>query len=201
MYRRFFKGLLDRLLALLALILLSPIMLVVLLVLAYALKGNPFFVQQRPGYKGKPFNLLKLRTMTNVTDANGELLPDDQRLVPMGRLVRSASLDELPQFINVLKGDMSLIGPRPLLMEYLDVYSAEEMRRHDVLPGISGWAQINGRNSISWKEKFALDVYYVDNISFELDMKIIMMSFDKVAKKEGVNATAEVTMEKYNGHN
>ena len=201
MYRYFFKGLLDRFFALLALLLVLPVVLLVAVALAVALKGNPVFVQQRPGYKGKPFKLLKLRTMTNATDSNGVLLPDDERTVPVGRLVRSASLDELPQLLNVLKGDMSLIGPRPLLMEYLDLYTEREMRRHQVLPGISGWAQVNGRNSITWKDKFALDVYYVDNISLWLDIKIIVMSLDKVVKKEGVNASAQVTMEKYNGHN
>ncbi|UAA39640.1 sugar transferase [Paraneptunicella aestuarii] len=201
MYQHFFKGVIDRVIALVALCVSLPVLVPVTLILAVALRGNPFFVQQRPGLKGEPFYLVKFKTMTDARDEHGELLPDDERLVPIGRWIRSLSLDELPQFINVLKGEMSLIGPRPLLMEYLDIYTAEEQRRHNVLPGITGWAQVNGRNSISWKEKFALDVWYVEHLSFGLDIKIVFLSVLKVLKKEGVNASETVTMEKYNGNN
>jgi len=157
--------------------------------------GSPvLFRQQRPGYRGKPFGLLKFRTMTNQRDANGELLPDAQRLTPFGCWLRSTSIDELPGLLNILRGDMSFIGPRPLLMQYLPLYSLEQARRHDVKPGFSGWAQINGRNAISWEEKFRLDVWYVDNQSFWLDLRIFVSTISKVFRREGISAAGEATM-------
>lgn len=201
MYATLFKPLLDRLVALVGLLCASPILVITAFILAFELKGNPLFFQQRPGLGGKAFRLVKFKSMRDTRDASGELLPDDQRMTKMGGIVRKLSLDEIPQLWNVLKGDMSLIGPRPLLMEYLPLYSQQEQRRHDVLPGISGWAQINGRNSISWKQKFELDVWYVDNLSFALDVKIVFLSAVKILRREGVNASETVTMEKYNGHN
>ena len=159
------------------------------------------FIQQRPGINGIPFNFFKFRTMTNETDEKGKLLPDRDRLTPIGRFLRNTSLDEVPSLFNVLKGDMSFVGPRPLLMEYLPLYSNEQMRRHDVKPGITGWAQINGRNSISWEEKFKLDVWYVDNQSLFLDIKIIFITIAKVLKQEGINQGRTITMEKFKGNN
>lgn len=201
MYRFFIKPVSDRIIALLVLILSMPITVLTSLILAIELRGTPFFFQQRPGLNSTPFKLVKFRTMTNSRDNDGNLLPDNERVTMFGKLVRSSSIDELPQLLNVLKGDMSLIGPRPLLMEYLPLYTPMERTRHNVLPGITGWAQINGRNSISWKKKFELDVYYVENISLFMDMKIILMSVKKVLIREGVNSTDTVTMEKYNGNN
>ena len=160
--------------------------------------GSPvLFEQRRPGLYGKPFILLKFRTMTDERDANGELLPDAVRLTSFGKALRRYSLDELPQLFNVIKGDMSLVGPRPLLMEYLDYYTPMQARRHEVKPGITGWAQVNGRNAISWEEKFALDVWYVDNCSFILDLKILWMTFLKVVKSEGISQPGQATMEKF----
>jgi lipopolysaccharide/colanic/teichoic acid biosynthesis glycosyltransferase len=162
-------------------------------------RGEPFFFQPRPGLNGRIFRIVKFRTMNNRRDAKGELLPDAERLTPVGSFVRKTSLDEIPQLINVLKGDMSLIGPRPLLVEYLPLYSREQSRRHDVRPGITGWAQVNGRNAIDWETKFRLDVWYVDHLSFLLDLKIIWLTVLKVFRSEGISAAGSATMEKFTG--
>lgn len=200
MYKIFFKTLLDTISAFVGLLILSPVILVLIIVLAIVNRGNPFFTQQRPGKNGKPFKLIKFCSMRNIVDENGEQLPDIDRITKAGKFVRSASLDELPQLINVLKGDMSLVGPRPLLMRYLPLYNAEQNRRHEVKPGITGWAQVNGRNAIGWNDKFMLDVYYVDNISFIMDVKIIMLTFVKIIKKDGVNASEQTTMSSFKGN-
>lgn len=191
---RHFKQLSDRLAALLALLLLSPLLVVVVLMVRWRLGSPVFFRQQRPGYRGRPFWLLKFRTMTNARDGSGALLPDAQRLTPLGRWLRATSIDELPELINILRGDMSFIGPRPLLMQYLRLYSAEQARRHEVKPGFSGWAQINGRNCLSWEEKFRLDVWYVDRQSFRLDLVIFLITVYKVIRREGISAAGEATM-------
>ncbi len=201
LYSRFFKSLLDKLLAVCILILFSWLALLTAFALAISLKGNPFFVQMRPGYKGRPFNLIKFRTMSNERDASGQLLPDHMRVSKIGQLVRGASLDEIPQMINILKGDMSFIGPRPLLMEYLPLYSEAEKHRHDVKPGVTGWAQVNGRNKLSWKQKFKLDLEYVEGLSLLFDIKIALLTVKKVLQRDGVNASTDVTMEKFNGSN
>jgi len=188
MYKHFFKRFLDFWISLIALICISPILLVVTIWLHFANKGaGAFFLQERPGYKGKIFKIIKFKTMTDERDENGELLPDTQRLTKVGKFVRATSIDELPQLINVLKGDMALIGPRPLLIKYLPLYSEEQMRRHDVRPGISGWAQCHGRNGISWTEKFKLDVWYVDHVSLFVDIQVIYETIKKVFVKEGIN--------------
>lgn len=193
------KRIFDILGAGIGLALLSPVLLV-LVVLIRRQMGSPIlFRQTRPGKDGKPFEMMKFRTMRDATGKDGELLPDTARLTPLGRALRSSSLDELPELWNVLKGDMSLVGPRPLLMEYLPLYSPEQARRHDVRPGITGWAQINGRNAISWDEKFALDVWYVDNRGLWLDLKIIWLTIRKVLKREGISAAGEATMPKFRG--
>ena len=177
MYRHFFKRLFDFLIALVALLVIWPVLLIVAIWFHFANKGTGgFFTQERPGRNGKIFKLFKFKSMTDERDENGELLPDEYRLTPVGRFVRATSIDELPQLINVLRGDMSLIGPRPLLVQYLPLYTPEQMRRHDVRPGITGWAQVNGRNAISWGDKFRLDVWYVDNLSLWLDVKIIFIT-------------------------
>ncbi|GAB6081143.1 sugar transferase [Desulfuromonas carbonis] len=179
---------------------LTGIVLLLLSLLVRVKHGSPvLFRQTRPGLRGRPFEMYKFRTMTNDRDFAGNLLPDDQRLTPFGKFLRSTSLDELPELINVLKGDMSLVGPRPLLMEYLDRYTPEQARRHEVRPGITGWAQVNGRNAISWEEKFKLDVWYVDNRSLWLDIKILWMTFAKVFKREGISQEGQATMEKFMG--
>ena len=183
-----------------ALLLLSPIMLVIALLLAANNGGTPFFVQKRPGKYGKIFSIIKFKTMNNKTDVHGVLLPDYRRLTLMGKVVRKTSLDELPQLINVVKGDMSLVGPRPLLPEYLPLYNAEQMHRHDVKPGITGWAQVNGRNALSWEEKFKYDVEYVNKMSAALDAKIILITLQKVVARHGVNANNYVTMEAFKGN-
>lgn len=201
LYSHFFKTLLDKIFALIILLGLGWLYIITALFLSVSLKGNPFFVQARPGLKGVPFNLIKFRTMNNDTDKSGNLLPDHVRVTGIGKLIRALSLDELPQMLNILKGDMSFVGPRPLLMEYLPLYSKAESRRHDVRPGITGWAQVNGRNKLKWKQKFELDLYYVDNQSFFLDVKIALMTVKKVLQREGVNASSQVTMEKFNGSN
>lgn len=201
LYKKIIKPLFDRVLALILIISLSPLILILSGLLAIQLKGSPFFVQGRLGYLEKAFNLIKLKTMLDTKDENGELLPDNQRLTWLGKKVRDLSLDELPQLINILKGDMSFIGPRPFILEYREIYTADEMRRHSVRPGITGWAQVNGRNAISWKEKFAFDLYYVDKQSFGLDLKIIFMTIKKLVTRDGINTSDSVTMEKYNGHN
>ena len=202
MYRHFFKRFLDFWIALVALICLSPLLIIVTIWLHYANKGaGAFFLQDRPGLHGKIFKIIKFKTMTDERDANGNLLPDEDRLTKVGSFVRSTSLDELPQLINVLKGDMALIGPRPLLVEYLSLYSKEQMRRHDVRPGITGWAQCHGRNAISWTEKFKLDVWYVDHLSFLFFFKVIYYTIKTVFNRSGISHEGSATMEDFNGHN
>ncbi|MGJ1194866.1 sugar transferase [Sphingobacterium spiritivorum] len=201
MYRFFLKRLIDFLVALTGLILLSPIFLIVMISLYFANQGKPFFFQARPGINGKIFMIIKFKTMNDKKDKNGALLSDAERLTPIGAFVRKTSLDEIPQLMNVLKGNMALIGPRPLLPQYLPLYSEEQKRRHDVRPGITGWAQINGRNAISWKRKFELDVWYVNNISFLLDLKIFFLTIKKVFVREGISQDGQATMEIFNGNN
>lgn len=193
------KNLFDKTLALFLIIIFSPIYLIVSF-LIYKKMGSPIlFRQKRPGYKEKIFSIYKYRTMTNEKDEFGNLLPDEKRLVGIGKFIRSTSLDELPQLFNVLKGEMSFVGPRPLLIEYLDLYNYKQKRRHDVKPGITGWAQVNGRNAISWEQKFDYDVWYVDNQSFLLDMKILWMTFLKVIKRSDISSNTSATMEKFTG--
>jgi len=199
MYTIFFKKVLDFILASIAMVLLSPIILILIILIKLKLGSPVFFKQQRPGYRGKLFTLYKFRTMTDERDTEGKLLSDENRLTKLGRFLRSSSLDELPEFINVAKGEMSFVGPRPLLVEYLPLYSEIQMRRHDVKPGITGWAQINGRNELSWLEKFELDVWYVDNISFILDIKILWLTLCKVLSREGISQKGKATMEKFTG--
>lgn len=202
MYKYFFKRLIDFTIALVALSIIWPFLLIVTIWLHFANKGaGAFFFQERPGKDGKIFKVIKFKTMTDERDANGELLPDADRLTKVGSFVRSTSIDELPQLINVLKGDMSLIGPRPLLVQYLPLYSTEQMRRHDVRPGISGWAQCHGRNQISWTEKFKLDVWYVDNLSLLTDLKVIFITIKKVLFREDINSDNDATMEDFDGTN
>jgi len=201
MYRSFIKPLGDFFVALTGFILASPILLMVTLFLFFANQGKPFFFQTRPGKNGKPFRVIKFKTMNDRKDADGNLLPDSDRLTPVGTFVRKTSLDELPQLINVLKGDISLVGPRPLLMDYLPLYNTEQARRHNVKPGITGWAQVNGRNAISWEEKFRLDVEYIDHISFAMDIKILLMTVKKVFVQEGISSQSNVTMEYFTGSN
>lgn len=201
MYKNFFKRRIDCAAALLGLIILSPLLLIISLLLAIQNKGTPFFFQERPGLNQKPFCIIKFKSMTDAKDVNGKLLPDNLRLTKLGAIIRKASIDEFPQLINVLKGDMSLIGPRPLLFKYIPLYNKEQLRRHEVRPGMTGWAQINGRNSISWKEKFKYDVEYVDKVSFWLDLKILWMTLLKVIKREGINQSKEKPMEPFNGKN
>ncbi|RKU66287.1 sugar transferase [Parabacteroides sp. AF17-3] len=202
MYRCFFKRFLDFILAFFFILFMSPIFLVTTICLHFANKGaGAFFFQERPGKGGKIFRIVKYKTMTDERDVEGHLLPDAQRLTKVGRFVRSISIDELPQLINVLKGDMALIGPRPLLPEYLPLYSKEQARRHEVRPGITGWAQVNGRNFISWTKKFELDVWYVAHCSFLLDFKIIFLTVKKVFVREGINSDNDVTMEDFDGTN
>ena len=193
------KDFAERTTAFIALVLLSPLLVAVALLLRSQLGAPVLFRQQRLGYCGRPFGLLKFRTMTNQRDANGELLPDAQRLTPFGRWLRSSSIDELPGLLNVIRGEMSFIGPRPLLIQYLPLYSPEQARRHDVKPGLSGWAQINGRNSLSWEEKFRLDVWYVDHQSFWLDLQIFVITIGKVLRREGISAVGEATMTPFAG--
>lgn len=193
------KRIFDVLSALLALIALSPILIVTAILVRIKLGSPVLFRQLRPGLRAQPFYLYKLRTMTDQLDADGRLLPDEVRLTPFGKLLRRLSLDELPQLLNVLKGDLSLVGPRPLLMQYLPLYSPEQARRHEVRPGITGWAQVNGRNAISWEEKFTLDVWYVDHQSFLLDLKILWMTFFKVFNREGISQDGQATMSEFKG--
>jgi len=193
------KSIFDKFLALFLIILFSPIYIVVSLLILWKMGSPILFRQKRPGYKEKIFGIYKFRTMTNDTDKDGNLLPDDKRLVGIGKFIRSTSLDELPQLFNVLKGEMSFVGPRPLLIEYLDLYNDNQKRRHNVKPGITGWAQVNGRNAISWEQKFEYDVWYVDNQSFLLDMKILWLTFLKVVKRSDISSTSSVTMEKFTG--
>lgn len=202
MYKNFFKRFIDVVAAAVGLIVLSPVLIVVTIWLHYANKGaGAFFCQKRPGYKGVIFKIVKFKTMTDERDSAGELLPDARRLTKVGKFVRSTSIDELPQLWNVLKGDMSLIGPRPLLPRYIPLYSQEQMRRHDVRPGITGWAQVHGRNNISWAHKFELDVWYVDNISFRTDCSIVISTIKKVLKRDDINQDGDATAPAFNGHN
>lgn len=197
----FIKRLLDIVISATALILLSPFMLIIYLLVRVNLGSPVFFLQERVGKDNKIFKIIKFRTMKNSTDKDGNLLSDNERLTKFGSFLRSFSIDELPELINILKGDMSLVGPRALLVQYLEYYNSEQIRRHDVLPGLTGWAQINGRNSITWCEKFKLDVWYVDNWSLWLDIKIFFLTFWKVFKREGINQSETVTMEYFNGTN
>ncbi|ADR35070.1 Undecaprenyl-phosphate galactose phosphotransferase [Sulfuricurvum kujiense DSM 16994] len=200
MYKQILKPLSDRVGALFLLILVSPLILIVAATV-YLKLGRPlFFTQKRPGYKGKIFTIYKFRTMSDERDENGELLSDEQRLKGVGKIIRSLSIDELPQLFNVLKGEMSFIGPRPLLVEYLPLYNAEQQKRHDVLPGITGWAQVNGRNAIGWEDKFRFDTEYVRNISFWMDFKILFLTVKKVLIKEGISQEGAATMEKFKGN-
>lgn len=202
MYAHFFKRVIDFTIALVALLLIGWFLALVAIWLHFANKGaGAFFFQERPGKDGKIFKVIKFKTMTDERDANGELLPDEARLTKVGTFVRSTSIDELPQLINVLKGDMALIGPRPLLVQYIPLYSKEQMRRHEVRPGISGWAQCHGRNQISWTEKFKLDVWYVDNISLMTDLKVIFITIKKVLFREDINSDNDATMEDFDGTN
>lgn len=202
MYRHCIKRFFDFCIAFVAIIVLSPILLFTTIFLHFANKGaGAFFTQERPGKNAKIFRVIKFKTMTDERDADGNLLPDAQRLTKVGRIVRSLSLDELPQLFNVLKGDMALIGPRPLLVKYLPLYTAEQMRRHEVRPGITGWAQVNGRNTISHTKKFEYDVWYVDHLTFALDCKILLLTIKKVFVREGISAEGEATAETFNGHN
>lgn len=202
MYKNFIKRFFDLLISLIGLICISPILIVVTIWLHYANKGaGAFFMQERPGKGGKIYKVIKFKTMTDEKDADGNLLPDAQRLTKVGKFVRSTSIDELPQLINILKGDMSFIGPRPLLVKYLPLYSKEQMRRHEVRPGISGWAQVNGRNTITFTKQFEYDVYYVDHLSFWLDVKIFFMTILKVFKREGISEEGQATRETFNGSN
>lgn len=200
MYKLFFKRAIDITVSFILLVVTLPFTLLAGILLAFANKGKIFFIQQRPGLHGKPFYIVKFRTMNDSRDAEGNLLPDDVRLTPVGKLVRKTSVDELPQLINVLKGDISLIGPRPLLMEYLPLYSPSQARRHEVRPGITGWAQVNGRNRTTWEKRFAEDIFYVDNVSFLLDLKIFFLTIIKILKVEGISGEGTITMEKFKGN-
>ena len=202
MYKHFIKRLIDIVVSASMLLLLSPLLIVVTLWLTFANKGaGAIFWQERPGKDAKVFRLIKLKSMTDERDADGNLLPDAQRLTKAGRFVRSTSIDELPQLLNVLKGDMSLIGPRPLLVRYLPLYSEEQAHRHDIRPGITGWAQVNGRNAISWGKKFELDVWYVRNVSFVVDCKIVWLTLKKVLRRSDITSTTSVTTEAFDGNN
>jgi len=201
MYRHFFKRLFDFFIAFIGLIILSPIFIVVTIGLYFANDGKPFFFQARPGLNERIFKIIKFRTMNEKKDASGALLSDAERLTPIGSFVRKTSLDEIPQLINVLKGDMAIIGPRPLLIQYLPLYDDKQRRRHEVRPGITGWAQVNGRNAISWTKKFELDVWYVNHVSFLTDLNVFFTTFKKVFKREGISADGHVTIEPFNGNN
>lgn len=205
MYAKFFKRIIDFTLSLIALIVLSPILLILIIITAIAMKGNPFFTQLRPGKidkktgKEKIFKLIKFRTMSNAKDKDGNLLPDDVRLNKFGKILRSTSLDELPELINILKGDMAIVGPRPLLVKYLPLYNDEQRHRHDVRPGLTGYAQVHGRNAISWEDKFKLDVEYVNHITFLGDIKIIFGTVAAVLKRDGISSETSATMEEFTG--
>ena len=201
MYKNFIKPIIDFSFALIGLLILSPLLLVIMVLLAIANGGKPFFFQSRPGKNGEIFRIVKFRTMTDARDAKGDLLPDSERLTGAGKIVRKTSIDEIPQLFNVLKGEMSLIGPRPLLPQYLEIYSPRQSRRHEVRPGITGWAQVNGRNAISWTKKLEYDVWYVENISFLLDLKIFFKTLQKVVASEGINTANMATTEPFNGKN
>ena len=199
MYARCFKRVIDFLLSLIAIVLLSPVLVVLTIIGAIKMKGNPFFTQDRPGYREKIFKLIKFRSMTNEKDKNGELLPDEVRLIPYGRFLRSTSLDELPELFNILIGQMAIIGPRPLLVRYLPRYTPEQHRRHDVRPGLTGYAQAHGRNAITWEEKFKLDVWYVDHVSFKLDVSIFFDTIKAVLRHEGISGEGTETMTEFMG--
>lgn len=201
MYRSFFKPLIDFLAASIGFLLLSPLFLVFTVLLAIVNKGTPFFYQQRPGLHGRIFKIIKFKTMTDAKDASGKLKPDAERLTMIGRIVRKTSMDEIPQLLNVIKGDMSLVGPRPLLPQYLYIYTPRQARRHEVKPGITGWAQVNGRNAISWTKKFELDIWYVEHISFSVDLQILFKTVRKVLISEGINTENMATTEPFNGRN
>lgn len=200
-YVDFCKRIMDFIISLMGLIVISPILFMITIILAIVNRGNPFFMQYRPGFNEKIFRLYKFRTMRDIYDKEGNLLPDKERITRVGRMVRALSLDELLQLVNVLKGDMSLVGPRPLLVKYLPLYNETQRRRHQVRPGITGWAQVNGRNSLTWEEKFVLDVWYVDNISLFLDIKILAYTILKVIRPDGINANKEETMCAFDGSN
>ena len=200
MYKNGIKRIIDFVLSLIGLVVLSPVFIIVTILLYFANKGaGVFFTQERPGKEGQIFKVIKFKTMTDERDEKGELLSDKERLTKIGQFIRSTSLDEIPQLINVLKGDMALIGPRPLLVDYLPLYSKQQARRHEVRPGITGWAQVNGRNAISWTDKFKLDVWYVDHLSFQLDLKIFFLTLKKVFMREGISSDTSVTMEPFKG--
>ena len=201
MYKNFIKPVIDFVLALVGFLFLSPVFVLVTIGLFFANDGKPFFFQLRPGKDGKIFKIIKFKTMTDKKDENGNLLPDADRLTKIGSFVRKTSLDEIPQLLNVIKGDMSLVGPRPLLPKYLELYNDFQRRRNEVKPGITGWAQVNGRNSISWEKKFEYDVWYVDNVSFLLDIKILILTVLKVVKSEGINEQGQATSEEFKGNN
>ena len=199
MYAKCIKRILDFCIALTALLVLSPVLIILTVLGAVKMKGNPFFTQLRPGKGEKIFRLIKFRTMTCEKDADGNLLPDEVRLTKYGKFLRSTSLDELPELVNILLGQMSLVGPRPLLVRYLPRYNAVQRRRHDVRPGLTGWAQVNGRNAISWEDKFRLDVEYVEKVSFVMDVKILFMTVGKILKREGISSETSATMEEFMG--
>ena len=201
MYKNFIKSTIDFVLALIGFLLLSPVFVLVTIGLFFANDGKPFFFQLRPGKNGKIFKIIKFKTMTDKKGENGNLLPDADRLTKIGSFVRKASLDEIPQLLNVIKGDMALVGPRPLLPQYLELYNDFQRRRNEVKPGITGWAQVNGRNSISWEKKFEYDVWYVDNVSFLLDVKILILTVLKVVKSEGINEQGQATSNEFKGNN
>ena len=201
MYKGFFKRFLDFLIALILLVIVLPLFLLLIVFLAIANQGKPFFFQRRPGKNEKVFSIVKFKTMNDKKDKSGNLLPDKDRITSVGNFVRKSSLDEIPQLINVLKGEMSLVGPRPLIIEYLPIYNKEQKRRHDVRPGITGWAQVNGRNSITWNQKFKYDVYYVDNLSLTMDVKILWLTAKKVFQRQDVNLSEDLTSEYFNGTN
>jgi|SRR6478736_1148810 len=200
MYRHFIKRVIDLLVSTVAFLVLLPVFFVLTILLFFANQGKPFFFQLRPGKDERIFRVIKFKTMNDRRDKQGNLLPDEKRLTGLGKFVRKTSLDELPQLLNVIKGDMSLIGPRPLLVEYLPLYNARQKRRHMVSPGITGWAQVNGRNAISWNQKFEYDVWYVDNVSFKLDLQIVLKTLVKIIKSEGISSATSVTMERFAGN-
>lgn len=201
MYKQFFKPLIDILFSIIIILILLPVIIVITIILFFVNKGKPFFFQERPGLNEKSFKLIKFKSMTDMKDNDGNYLPDYKRITKIGYFLRNSSLDELPQLFNVIKGDLSIIGPRPLRMEYLQLYNEKEKKRHNVKPGITGWAQVNGRNSITWKQKFEHDIYYVDNISFFLDIKILLLTIKKVLRKDDINKDSTLTMEPFNGSN
>lgn len=201
MYKNFFKRILDLVVSLIGLIISFPFIIIVYIILYRQNRGKVFFFQERPGLDQKGFHIIKFKTMSDAKDGTGKLLPDNQRITKVGKIIRKLSIDELPQLLNVLKGDMSLVGPRPLLFKYMTLYSEEQLRRHEVKPGITGWAQVNGRNSISWTKKFELDIFYVNQLSFLLDIKILWLTFIKVIKKEGVNQNDDRPMQPFEGDN